>query len=112
VDGSLANAHAWVGTAAPVTSSVPLRFGVYFGGAGRYFNGQLDEVTLWSRALTATEVNVAMKFKRTGAEPDLLGYWPLDEGAGDTTTDATGHGHDGSLLNGPAWVISDAPLFP
>jgi PKD repeat protein len=112
VDGSLANTHAWVGTPAPVTSSVPLRFGVYLGGSGAYFNGRLDEVTLWNRVLTAAEVNAAMNFKQTGLEPGLIGFWPFDEGAGETATDATGLGHDGALLNGPVWAPSDAPLFP
>jgi len=112
VDGSLANTHAWVGAPAPVTSSVPLRFGVYLGGAGRYLNGQLDEVTLWNRALTSAEVNAAKNFKQTGLEPGLIGFWPFDEGAGETATDATGLGHDGVLQNAPQWPPSDAPIYP
>ena len=40
------------------------------------------------------------------AEPSegLIGYWPLDEGAGTTTVDASGNGHLGTLVNGPQWV--------
>ena len=38
-------------------------------------------------------------------DPDgLVAYWPLDEGAGTTTLDASGHGHTGILVNGPRWI--------
>ncbi|MHC4494231.1 MAG: hypothetical protein ACYSYM_00240 [Planctomycetota bacterium] len=32
----------------------------------------------------------------------LVGYWPLDEGGGTTTADASGNGNDGTL-NAPKW---------
>jgi len=34
----------------------------------------------------------------------LVGYWPLNEGAGDTTADMSGNGHDGTLHNGATWI--------
>ena len=34
----------------------------------------------------------------------LVAYWPLDEGTGTTTLDASGHGHTGTLVNGPVWI--------
>ncbi len=34
----------------------------------------------------------------------LVGYWPLDEGSGTTTLDASGNGHTGTLVNGPLWI--------
>src|ERR1019366_4553540 len=34
----------------------------------------------------------------------LLANWPLNEGSGTITADATGNGHTGTLQNGPAWV--------
>ena len=34
----------------------------------------------------------------------LVGYWPLDEGAGDTAYDMSGMGHDGTLYNGVTWI--------
>ena len=37
--------------------------------------------------------------------PGLIVHLPLDEGAGTTTADATGNGHDGVLLQGPAWAV-------
>ena len=38
-------------------------------------------------------------------EPGLVGWWTLDEGAGDTVADGSGGGHDGSFVDGnPVWV--------
>ncbi len=41
-----------------------------------------------------------------GVDPlsaELVAHWPMDEGTGDTTVDASGHGHVGTLVNGPEW---------
>jgi hypothetical protein len=34
----------------------------------------------------------------------ILGIWLLDEASGDTTEDASGNGHEGTLMGPPAWV--------
>ena len=34
----------------------------------------------------------------------LVTLWPLDEGTGEVTLDASGNGHDGELIEGPKWV--------
>jgi len=34
----------------------------------------------------------------------LVGYYPLDEGAGDTAYDMSGNGHNGTLYNGVTWI--------
>ena len=34
----------------------------------------------------------------------LVGYYPLDEGAGDIAHDTSGEGHDGTLHNGITWI--------
>ena len=31
------------------------------------------------------------------ADPSLIGYWPFDEASGDTASDASGNGNDGTL---------------
>ena len=33
----------------------------------------------------------------------ITGYWPLDEGSGSTTSDASGRGITGTLVNSPTW---------
>jgi hypothetical protein len=41
----------------------------------------------------------------------LVGYWPLNEGTGTVTLDASGHGHTGTLVNGPQWTNGPALDF-
>jgi len=38
------------------------------------------------------------------ADPDLVGYWKLDETSGTTAYDASGNGQDGTLNGDPQWV--------
>jgi hypothetical protein len=58
VDGALRSSRAWTGAAGATTSTEPLRIGRYpgaFGGA-EFFNGSIDRVRLFNRALTGAEV--------------------------------------------------------
>ena len=113
VDAVQTASLGWTGTAGPCTTTAPLLLGTYpLAGQILSLDGRLDEVALWSRALAPEEVRAAMQFKVHTAHPGLVGYWPLDEGAGDVARDATGRGHVGALLEGPVWVTSDAPMFP
>lgn len=36
--------------------------------------------------------------------PSLVGYWKFDEGSGTVTSDNSGNGNTGTLVNGPTWV--------
>ena len=113
VDGVETGSLGWTGTPGACTTAAPILFGSYpLTGQVLSLNGRMDEITLWNRALSAAEIGAVMSFKQTGAEPDLLGYWPFDEATGTTASDATGHGYDGALQNGPVWVPSDAPVYP
>jgi len=43
----------------------------------------------------------------------LVAHWKFDEGSGDTASDSTGNGNDGTLIDGPQWTtgyIGDAAL--
>lgn len=72
----------------------------------RYWIGQIDEVRVWNRALSATELQ-----QKSGAHLDpaqetgLAGYWRFNEGSGGTATDLSGSGNDGSLA-GATWNTS------
>jgi hypothetical protein len=113
VDGTQTGSLGWTGIPGPCTTPAALFVGQYpFSGQTLSLDGRVDELTLWNRALDTDEINAVMWFKLTGAEPGLIGFWPLDDGTGATATDATGQGHDGALQNGPLWVPSDAPLYP
>ena len=81
-----------------------------------------DSVTLTTSTLTEATtylltVNSVEDLAGTAIAPDsqaqfvyvqdpqgLVAYWPLDEGTGTTTVDASGNGHMGTLVNGPLWI--------
>jgi hypothetical protein len=84
--------------------------------AALYFNGAIDEVAIYSRALSAEEIWANMR-RLTGDEPGLVGYWDFDEGHGQIVYDLSGNGNNGQLgstpdVDGsdPAWIESDAPI--
>lgn len=69
--------------------------------------GSVDEVRIYNRALSATEV--ATLYSQTSqaviknSSRGLVGHWTFEEGAGTTTADKTGNGITGTLTNGPTW---------
>jgi RHS repeat-associated protein len=95
MDGIQANSS----TAAPQTA-VPttLVFGRWNGGTAEYYAGKLDEVRIYSRTLSASEVALLAH------DAALEAYWKLDEGTGTSTADSTANQYNGTLTNGPTWV--------
>src|SRR5262249_19052432 len=75
-----------------------------------WWDGELDEVRIWNTARSAAEIQSNMCRSLTGTEPGLMGYWRFDEGSGTTVMDASGHGFDGTLVNGAEWVDSTVPI--
>ncbi len=53
---------------------------------GRYLDGQMDDLAVWSKARTVTEISNDMDGINAN-HSDLLYYWDLNEGSGTTTTD-------------------------
>ena len=73
---------------------------------GRAWNGQLDEVRLWSKALTLKEIQNNLNCQLTGSESGLVAYYRFNQGminadnSGVTTlSDLSGHNHYGTLQN-------------
>jgi len=75
----------------------------------KYFAGELSDVRIWNKALTADEVQEAMGYRLTGDESGLVAYWPLDEGKGDAIADRTGNTQPG-VMNGATWQSTDLEL--
>ena len=76
-------------------------------GTAYFFKGDIDDLALWSRALSASEVsdvhaNGIPKGPSTLTN-GLAGYWPLDDGSGTTAANSAG-GEDAQLYNGVEWV--------
>lgn len=79
----------------------------------RVLDGKLDEAMIFNTALSETTIREWMCKKLTSAHPNysnLVAYWPLDEGTGTTTTDASSNSYNGTLTSSPTWRNSGAPL--
>ena len=70
---------------------------------GNQWLGKIDEVRIWNRALTLSEINATKTCVLTGLEPGLLLYWNFDEGIaagnniGAIVEDATPNNYDGNF---------------
>jgi len=82
------------------------------GEADGRFRGAIDEVRIWSRALTLSELQSGMnRTLRSGT--GLVARWGFDEGSGETAAESVG-GVDGDVV-GAAWTAPapfDASLPP
>ena len=109
VDGNLMQTLGWSGTAGPPTSVEPLQIGRYHTYPNT-FQGAIDEVTLWNRALPASEINYLKHRRLGGREEGLLGYWRFDEASGETVGNTATNAFAGALTNGAGWVESQAAV--
>ena len=109
LDGALVGSSGWTGPLGAMTLTEPLQIGRYFN-YGTPFAGAIDEVTVWNRALTASEILSMKNLPLAGSESNLVAYWRFDEATGTVATDATGLGHTGTLTNGATWTGSTAYL--
>ncbi len=83
----------------------------------RYFIGTIDEVRVYNRALSATEVqslydlgasdkvnsSVSQNQGTGRLDSGLAGYWKLDDASGTTATDSSVNANNGTLTGGPTW---------
>ncbi|MBL9167077.1 MAG: VCBS repeat-containing protein [Verrucomicrobiales bacterium] len=99
------------GTAAVDPAWNPYAGGVWIGGevcCGNYFAGLISSVSIWNRPLSAAEIGSFLAANPVGNETGLVGYWPLDDGAGNTARDLSSVNRPGTLFNAPNW----SPLSP
>ena len=100
----------------------PLNIAYWRSALPAHFDGLIDEVAIYNRALFADEIWGLMHRKPVTDDPSLVGYWDLDEGIGQVAYDKSGYGNDGELkvagycdpqdpmCQGPVWIESDAPV--
>jgi len=71
------------------------------------FEGIIDDVRVYNRALSAEEVEQIMYSKPADDEVGLVGYWDFDEGEGQVAVDTSGNDNDGQLGSTPEADDSD-----
>jgi hypothetical protein len=60
-----------------------------------HFNGAIDEVAIYNRALSIEEIQGNMHKRLAGDEPGLVGYWDFDEVEGQLLYDLSGNDNNG-----------------
>lgn len=118
VNGVLKGTTPFTGTI--VSSPYPLNIGHLADPgqpADRFFNGYIDEVKIWHRALSQAELqaNMNVQMDTSVAHPGLVSYWRMNNGTGATVTDLSTGGHNGTT-NGTTWSttvpFNNAPTAP
>jgi hypothetical protein len=92
---------------APVANNFPLWIGSSPFGNDTIWRGDLDEVRIWAKAKSQSEIQEQMNLSLTGQETGLRGYWRLDEGGGEVIADTVGQCPNGDLgapPDNPDWV--------
>ncbi len=116
VDGVKVNQQSF--TVSGIGSSAYVYLGAFDNGPTNEFNGNLDEIRIHSRALTAAEIKglydagQSDKLNSSVSQPQgagrldsgLTAYYKLDDGSGTSATDSSTNGNTGTLTNGPTWT--------
>lgn len=71
-------------------------------GGSTYFTGNIDEIRIYNRALSPTEIKDLYNFA-----PGPVAYWDFNEGTGTTAYDSSGNSNNGVFGTGnssPSWI--------
>ncbi|KPA17887.1 Pentaxin, partial [Candidatus Magnetomorum sp. HK-1] len=85
----------------------------YIGKVNDLFQGNIDEVRLWTVARTTSQIQDNMNTKLLGNETGLVAYYRFDSTSGTTLYDSTDNNFDGTLINMDSnsdWVVSGVQL--
>ena len=105
IDGAIADS-VLLGTNLNTDNSYPLVIGSNTTNRNdEYFGGKVTQVSVWDRALTATDVQNHMNCPPSTNALGLLGYWEL----GNNANDATAYGNNG-VIEG-AIMSTEGPVF-
>ncbi|HKQ49065.1 MAG TPA: LamG-like jellyroll fold domain-containing protein [Phycisphaerae bacterium] len=83
------------------------------------FNGDIDEVRIWDRALSAPQIADNMSRSLVGPQAGLIGSWTFRQGGGQVAADDSGTGNPGTLgvnagaggdLSDPTWFAASLNL--
>ncbi len=81
-----------------------------------FYEGKLDEVRFWGKALTQAEIRSNMYHELDGSESNLIAYYDFNSINGQITPDLTGNGYHGNLIGtdniASQWVEADAMITP
>jgi len=88
----------------------------YIGANWNDFNGSIEELRIWTTALTSEKIQQWMHKNVTSSHPDwstLAAYWKFNEGSGYSTYDSSDNNNTGTLTNmnpSTQWHTSVVPV--
>lgn len=94
-------------------NSLPIRLGALANSTDPNisYDGNLDEVRIYNRVLSASEINRLYYLTRksgirakTVTDNGLVGYWSFEEGTGTKAGDMSGSGNNGTASGSPIWI--------
>lgn len=112
VDGILQGSITTNYSGTSLTNDAPFAIGKYFVYDDEYYEGRIDEVRVWKKALTQEEIRENMCAKLPPS-PDLVAYFNFDETGSETVKDMSNQKLDGTLQNTSSSVAlrtSGAPI--
>ncbi len=63
------------------------------------FSGYLDDIKIWASIRDSSQIAAGMYVVEAWDSPGLAGYWPFNEGNGNSVFDATNYAHNGTITN-------------
>ena len=95
----VASTSGSVRTTDAIATTMPLEFGRTLEVDPTYtpFKGTLDEISVWNRVRTQSEIENDIFTRRSGTEAGLAGYWRFEEASGQTVFDSSVNGNHGGL---------------
>ena len=80
-----------------------ISYGYYLGQHGHdntlRYKGSIDEVTVWDRPLSVSELQDCMNINFNGEQSGLISRWNMNEGSGNIVYDVSGNGNNGQIYD-------------
>jgi gliding motility-associated-like protein len=97
-------------TTPPITRLIPTELSYNYANTPLPMYGNMDEIRIWSRPLTAAEVFANYNQCLTGNEPNLLVYYNCNQPGGNWVDDATANNNNGIFAITPNFQVANAPV--
>lgn len=97
-------------TTPPITRVIPAYLSYCWTGSPLSMFGNMDEVKIWDKPLSATEISTYYNQCRSGTEQNLTLYYHCNQSAGSSVLDATPNANNGTFTNAIGWSTDQVPL--
>jgi gliding motility-associated-like protein len=98
--------------AIPYDGTQLLRLANFGGGGGRNWNGEMDEVKIYDRVLTDSEILAGVYTAESPTASNLQAYYKMNQSSGPSLLDATPNARNGTLINSPTFQATGVGSAP